>query len=75
MNKTALLAELRKDAEFRNDFVKELICDKEFVKELAVVVLGLSCEELGMPVPGTLGESLLRSVRPTCTCQGKSGGR
>lgn len=62
MDKIALLKSLESDDDFKKEVVDVLCKDSEFLREMAVRVMGVSLLELGVNAPGTLGEFVIKNV-------------
>ena len=62
MDKIAMLKALESDNDFKKEIVDVLCKDKEFLREMACRVMGVSLLELGVNSPGNLGEFILKNV-------------
>jgi len=63
MDKIELLKAVEEDEEMRQELLTVLCKDRDFLREMAMRVMGISLLELGINSPGTLGEFIYNNVK------------
>ena len=58
----SLIGKLKNNRKFRNEFIKYLITDKEFIDIIAREVFLRTMESVGVNVPGTIAEFINKNI-------------
>ncbi len=63
MDRAEVIDHIKQDDNLKEDVVKYLLEDNEFKQRLAEEVFGMPIVQLGINVPGTIGEFFLEKSR------------